>query len=338
MITLDGAEGEGGGQILRTSLALSLITQQPFRIFNIRAGRQKPGLLRQHLTAVHSAATISHAEIHGAELGSRELLFIPGKVQPGNYEFDLGSAGSTTLVLQTILLPLLLSDAPSTLKLEGGTHNPFAPPFEFLERAFLPVLKKMGAPVELKLEKHGFYPGGGGQVSAALTPLKRLEPVDLLDRGPLLARKAIILSAALPPHVAEREAKVLQEYLTLQPENILFRKVSPDRGPGNAVLIEIESETITELFVGFGQRGVPAEQVARKVADEALEYLTANVPVGCHLADQLLLPMALAGSGSFKTVPLSGHSITNMKTIRQFLSIPMVSKELPGGSALVRIG
>ena len=163
MLLIDGSQGEGGGQILRTALGLSLVTGTAFRIEKIRAGRAKPGLLRQHLTAVNAATVIGDALVDGAELGSPALVFRPRSVRPGAYRFAVGTAGSASLVLQTVLPPLLTAGASSILTLEGGTHNPWAPPFDFLARAFLPLLERMGAPVRAAIQRYGFYPAGGGQ-------------------------------------------------------------------------------------------------------------------------------------------------------------------------------
>src|SRR5688572_16449750 len=183
LITIDGSMGEGGGQVLRTSLALSLVTGKPFRIEKIRAGREKPGLLRQHLTAVNAAAAVGGAHVEGAALGSRELDFRPGPAKPGEYRFAVGTAGSATLVLQAVLPALLTARGASTLVLEGGTHNPFAPPFDFLDKAFLPLLRRMGARVEVALERPGFYPAGGGRFQVRVEPVERLERLDLPSRG-----------------------------------------------------------------------------------------------------------------------------------------------------------
>src|SRR6185503_15943515 len=190
MITIDGSQGEGGGQILRTSLTLSLVTGQPFRLENIRAGRQKPGLLRQHLTAVEAARTVGTAEVNGATPGSRTLEFRPGTVTPGNYRFAVGTAGSATLVLQTILPPLLTASGVSTLTLEGGTHNPYAPPFDFLARCFVPLIQRMGPRIDLEMGRPGFYPAGGGKFQARIEPVKRLARFDLMTRGEILQQRA----------------------------------------------------------------------------------------------------------------------------------------------------
>jgi RNA 3'-terminal phosphate cyclase (ATP) len=213
MITIDGSFGEGGGQILRTSLALSLVTGQAFRILNIRAGRSKPGLLRQHLTAVEAAAKVGDAAVDGATLGSKELVFKPGKVTPGDYRFAVGTAGSATLVLQTVLPALIIGKEASRLTLEGGTHNPHAPPYDFLERAFLPLLCKTGPQINVKLERHGFFPAGGGRFTVEITPVERLAPLDLQNRGESKGRSVRAIVSNLSSGVANRELKVVSEKL-----------------------------------------------------------------------------------------------------------------------------
>src|SRR5215510_1529252 len=183
MIEIDGASGEGGGQILRSSLSLAICTGQPFRIANIRANREKPGLMRQHLTAVKAAAEVCAGEVDGAELGSRALTFRPGKLAAGDYSFAIGTAGSCTLVLQTVLPPLLLATETSSIRITGGTHNKGSPPVDFLARAFLPLINRMGPKVNLELVRHGFYPRGGGEIRVDIVPSTKLEPITLLERG-----------------------------------------------------------------------------------------------------------------------------------------------------------
>jgi RNA 3'-phosphate cyclase len=195
MLTLDGSAGEGGGQILRSALALSLLTGTPFRIEKIRARRAKPGLLRQHLTAVQAAARIGSAQVEGAELGSRALTVRPGTVAPGEYHFAIGSAGSACLVVQTVLPPLLLASGPSVLIVEGGTHNPAAPSWDFLARVFFPLLERMGARIRTKLERHGFYPAGGGRLRVEIDPVSTLAPLELLKRGEIAERSARVYRA-----------------------------------------------------------------------------------------------------------------------------------------------
>lgn len=339
MMVIDGSQGEGGGQILRTSLALSLVTGKPVALEKIRAGRAKPGLMRQHLAAVRAAAEISGAEVSGAEPGSQALTFAPGKVRAGNYRFAIGTAGSCSLVLQTVLPGLLSADAPSELEIEGGTHNQLAPPFEFLARVFLPVLERMGAQVELELVRPGFYPAGGGLVRAKVRPVKRWRKLELEERGPVLRRSAVALVSKISNDIGRRELKTLRDRLGLAEEELRIDRVATSPGPGNALLLEVASEAGgSELFSGFGQIGVTAERVAAGVAEEAQEFLAADVPVGRHLADQLLLPMALAGGGRFRTLPLTLHTETNLQVIRKFLPLAMGIQTEPAGTVQVRIG
>src|SRR6185436_8149487 len=246
MIVIDGSQGEGGGQVLRTSLALSLITGQPFRIDHIRAGRKKPGLLRQHLTAVQAAVAISKACVEGDALGSRALTFTPGEVMAGDYAFSVGSAGSATLVLQTVLPPLLLARERSALTLEGGTHNPWAPPFDFLQRVFLPAVNRLGPRVEAALVRPGFYPAGGGRFTATRQPASRLARLDLITRGDIVARRVRALVANLPAHIAEREVSTAARLLNWSDDCGRVEVVADSPGPGNVVFVEVESEHAAE--------------------------------------------------------------------------------------------
>lgn len=321
LIVVNGAFGEGGGQILRTSLALSLVTGKPFRIENIRANRRKPGLRHQHLTAVNAAAQISNAELQGNDLGSTHLSVVPGRVQPGKYYFTVSTAGSGTLVLQTVLPALILAEARSELVIEGGTHNPFAPSFDFLSEAFLPVLCQMGPQISASLHRPGFFPAGGGKFSISIEPTRELSGVELITRGSLKHHHARAMVANLPKHIAERELRVVHQRFSW-PNSCLELIESPKaKGPGNVLTIVIACEHVTEVFTGFGQRGVSAERVAGQVVAEIHEYLDSDVPVGRFLADQLILPMALAGRGKFRTLSLTQHTLTNIEVVRQFLDI-----------------
>ena len=335
MLDLDGSMGEGGGQILRSSLALSMVTGTPVRVRDIRARRARPGLMRQHLTAVQAAARVSGARVEGAEVGSREIAFTPGEVRPGEYRFDIGTAGSTTLILQTLLPALLHAAGPSRLTLEGGTHNPQAPPFDHLERVFLPLLRRMGARIEAVLERPGFYPAGGGRFSVTIDP-SRLSGLELLERGEIRSRRAVSILSALPRHVGERELRHVVRETGWDPASQELREVvSP--GPGNVLLLEIESAALTEIFTGFGERGVPAEEVAARALREMRRYLDAGVPVGEHLADQLLLPLALAGSGAFATLPLSLHAATQIELVPRFLDVRIGVEEEADGRRVVHL-
>ncbi len=328
VLVIDGAVGEGGGQILRTALSLSLCLQRPFHLINIRRHRRKPGLQRQHLAAVHAATAIGRAEVEGADLDSTELSFTPEGIAGGDYRFDIGSAGSTSLVFQTILLPLLMADAPSRLVLNGGTHNPLAPSFEFMQQAFLPLLARMGAKVRLELVRPGYYPVGAGEVRAGIQPCSRLVPLFLEERGAIHSIRAVATLSRLPEHIAERELRVVAEGLGLEPEALSVRHETAARCPGNALQVTVESESCTEVFSAIGQRGLPAEVVAERVVALVRRYLNAGVSVGPYLADQLLLPLALAGSGSFVTVAPDRHTPTNIEVIRQFLPLAIETKAL----------
>ncbi|HVW01430.1 MAG TPA: RNA 3'-terminal phosphate cyclase, partial [Planctomycetaceae bacterium] len=213
MLQLDGSHGEGGGQILRSSLALSIITGKPFHIRKIRAGREKPGLRPAHLAAVNAAAEICGGRTAGVAVGSRDLTFEPGELKPGDYEIDIGTAGSTTLVLQTILPPLLTAAGPSRIVLTGGTHNPFAPPFDFLERSFIPILTRMGPQIALHLERVGFAPKGRGRLVADITPAAQLTPIALTECGELVERRVRAVVAGLPRNIAEREVQTACDVL-----------------------------------------------------------------------------------------------------------------------------
>lgn len=318
MIQIDGSQGEGGGQILRTALALSLVTGKSFVIKNIRAKRPKPGLLRQHLTAVSAAKQIGHAKVRGEELGSTELELIPGKVEAGSYEFSVGTAGSTGLVFQTILPPLLMTQQSSKLTLRGGTHNPFAPPFPFIEKVFRPVIHRMGPKIDTQIGSYGFYPAGGGEIWIDVHPAP-LKKVEFLDRGEVRSVKAEAFFAHIPPHVALRELEAVGRMLDIPEENRFVREIQNSPGPGNMLAVTVESDFGAELFTSFGEQGVRAEAVADKVGKQALRYLKSDAPIGEHLADQLLIPMALAGAGSFRATSMSQHTKTNIDVISMFL-------------------
>jgi RNA 3'-terminal phosphate cyclase (ATP) len=338
MLTIDGSSGEGGGQILRTSLALSLATHTPVRITGIRKGRQRPGLMRQHLTAVRACAKIGHAEIRGDEVGSKEITFSPGEVTPGDYTFEIGTAGSTTLVLQAVLPALLCAKDRSTIRLVGGTDNPMAPTFDFLARAYLPLLSKMGPIVTPELVARGFYPAGGGSFHVTIEPSPSLGRLDLLERGALVKKSVVATVANLPGAIARRELDAANALLGWDAACLRIETLKGAPGPGNVVSIVIESEHVTEVVTGFGEKGRPAEVVGEAAAREALAYLESGVPVGEHLADQLLLPMALAGGGSFRSVAPSSHTTTHLRLLEQILGIRSRVEPLAGGAWLIEVG
>jgi len=327
MITIDGSQGEGGGQILRSALALSLVTGRPFRIENIRAQRKKPGLMRQHLTAVNAAVEVGEASVSGNIIGSSQLTFAPTGLNSGQYLFAVGTAGSCTLVLQTVLPALIVASGPSEILLEGGTHNPAAPPFDFLAGSFLPLLNRMGPSVKASLERSGFYPAGGGRMRVKVTPSGKLEPLHLLQRGGVDVCTARAIIARLPHSIAEREIAVVKDKLAWGDENLKVVETPDSSGPGNVLVLTVASEHVTEVFTGFGEMGVSAETVAGRAVKEVQEYLASGVPVGRHLADQLLLPMALAGGGTFLTLSPTAHTTTNIEVLRYFLDLDVTVKQ-----------
>ncbi len=327
MIRIDGSAGEGGGQVLRSALTLSALTRRSFTIEGIRAGRKRPGLLRQHLAAVQAAAAICEAETDGATPGSTELRFAPRRLAARDVDVAIGGAGSTGLVLQTVLLPLCFADAPSRVVLEGGTHNPMAPPFPYLDRVFLPLLCRMGARVEARLVRPGFYPAGGGRVEVEVEPCAALEPIEIVETAPTTGRLATAIVAHVPRHVGERELHVLASHLGWPESSLRLVEATDSVGPGNVLLAEVERGSTCEMFTSFGSRGVSAERVATDLAREVRSYLSRDAPVGPHLADQLLLPLALAGGGAFVTGPLSLHARTNVEVIARFLDVRFAIEE-----------
>ena len=331
LLTLDGSHGEGGGQILRTALGLSALTGRPFAIEKIRAKRPKPGLMRQHLTCVNAAAEICGATVVGAAIGSTAVTFTPRTVKPGDYRFAIGSAGSTTLVLQTVLPALMLADGPSTITLEGGTHNMHAPPVDFLRDAFVAVVNRMGPRLEISLERYGFYPAGGGRWRVTITPAKALTPLSITERGETIARTATALVAALPGEIAKRELAQVEKMLGWTGAELVIRQLPQDEGPGNVLMLKIQSQHITDLFTAFGQRGLSAENVAHSAVTEARTYLASSAPVGEHLADQLLIPFSLAGSGNFVATCASTHLTTNIAVIEKFLNVRWTVTNVDGG-------
>jgi RNA 3'-terminal phosphate cyclase (ATP) len=321
MILIDGASGEGGGQMLRTALSLSLVTGQPFRIENIRARREKPGLLRQHLTAVLAAAEVGSAKTDGATLGSKTLEFVPGKIRPGNFRFAVGTAGSSTLVFQTILPSLMTASGPSRLTIEGGTHNTMAPPFDFLQKTFLPLLSRMGPKVTVNLERYGFYPAGGGRFVAEIEPCEKLSSLVLTERGEVTHRRVLAIVANLPRNIAQRELDTASHQLNWPADVLEILETRDSPGPGNVVMVEAGSDDVAVVFTGFGRLGASAEKVASEAAGEARAYLASHAVADEHLADQLLLPFALAGSGEFTATKISLHAQTNIEVISLFLPV-----------------
>ena len=321
MIIIDGAKGEGGGQIVRSALTLSLLTGKAFRITNIREKRKNPGLLRQHLTALKAAALISEAKVRGNDIGSSDFFFEPKTIKGGEYKFSIGSAGSTTLILQTVLLPLLSAREPSLVVIEGGTHNPWAPPFDFIEHSFLPLLRSVGASVSVMLERAGFYPAGGGRIRVEINPSEPSAKIDLMSRGALLKRECKAIVTGLSGDIAKRELAAVKKLLKWESHELKISQLPQEYGPGNILLAELQFEKLCSVFCAFGERGVRAENVGQLLGEQLQEYFEVEAAVERHLADQILLPCVWAKGGAFSTLTTSSHFETNLALIRDFVDI-----------------
>jgi RNA 3'-terminal phosphate cyclase (ATP) len=336
-IEIDGAMGEGGGQIFRTSLSMAAVTGRRVRVGNIRAGRSSPGLLRQHLTGLNALHTVCGGAVSGAELGRTEVEVEFGLARHGEYTFSIGSAGSAFLVLQTVMWPLLLSNGPSRLVLEGGTHNSGAPCYEFFANTFAPALAQMGATMRLRLERHGFYPAGGGRVVVDLEPVLGWRRVSWLEAGEVTSRAA----QALVTNQSSTDAvTLLRRVRQVQPWQDVDARPTPapgSRGPGLALVLTLQRTPFAAtVFEPIERRRAIDDAVSAALAEtDALERTAA--PVCEHLADQLLIPMALAGGGTFRATRLSQHTRTNAAVLRQLLDVPIaLTEEL--GTAVVRVG
>jgi len=320
MIEIDAAQGEGGGQILRTALSLSILTQTSVRLMNIRAKRPKPGLMRQHLACVRAAAVIGQAVVKGDELGSSDLYFYPSRVCGGEYEFAIGTAGSCALVLQTVLWPLLFADVPSRVTIDGGTHVGMAPSFEFLKWSFIPSLTKMGMNVEVSLGKHGFYPGGGGKLHANINHWLVRHPLDLQIRGEHLGQQALCLISNLDHNISAKQLSEVVSHLKWPEEDLKHQGLRNSHGIGNALMLSVKTAGHTEVASAYGDKTKSSEYVAQQACDEIKRYLRSDAAIGENLADQLLIPLALVG-GKFSTNRVSEHLITNSTIIELFLCV-----------------
>ncbi len=332
MIVINGSYGEGGGQVLRTSLTLSALLGQPMRIENIRAQRRRPGLQAQHLTGVWAIAQICDAELEGADFGSLNLTFKPrSSPRAGEYSFDVaqarkgGSAGATSLVSQTLLLPLAFAPGQSRLTIRGGTHVAWSPPFHYLKHVYLPTLARMGLDASAEIERWGWYPIGGGEMTAAIRGRRdsQLSSLDLVERGELKRLWGISATSNLPPHISQRQKKRAEGYLQKRgfaPQIEIVDAPSP--GKGTAVFLAAEYEHAVAGFSSLGKRGKPAEKVAEEACREFIAYHQSNACLDKHLADQLILPLALApGPSAFTTCKITPHLLTNVWVVEQFLDV-----------------
>jgi len=322
-IKIDGSYGEGGGQILRTALSLSAILKRPTIIYNIRAGRRNPGLQPQHLKGVEALAKVTNAEVEGLKIGSERVIFIPKEICPGDYRFDVGTAGSVSLVLQALLLPLCLSHQKSRLTLVGGTHVPWSPPYHYLTEVLFPTLHLMGTHIKGRIERWGWYPKGGGVVEVEIEPTKGLKAVSLNERGSLKRLRGVSAISNLPKHVAQRQRdhliRLIEKDLKMVVEVDRLEEV-PAYGVGSFLFLIAEFEKVIAGFSSLGERGKPAEKVAEEVAYSFKRYLNTGGCLDHHLADQLVPFMALAkGNFTFTTDRVTNHLLSNLWVIQNFL-------------------
>lgn len=337
-ITVDGSQGEGGGQILRTSLSLSALTGRPVEIIRIRAGRSRPGLQPQHLASVRAAAGLCAAQLEGVEIGSVRLRFSPqSPPAPGVYHFAIGTAGAAALVMQTVLLPLALAPDLSRVVVTGGTHVSHAPTADYLERVYLPTLARHGLAASCASPRAGFFPKGGGVVQAEVAGGAVLQPVTQAERGTLRSLTALVVTAGLPATVAERGAAAMRQALgRVAGELSIEMREVPSVGPGAAVLLVADCEGGLAGFSALGERGKRMEDVAGDACRAFHEWWETGAACEEHLADQLVLPMALTpGESRWTTSRVTDHLRTVLKIVPLFLPVQATLTENMDGSGLV---
>lgn len=323
LVEIDGSYGEGGGQILRTALALSAILKKPMALFHIRSKRKNPGLQAQHLAAVEALARVTEAQTEGVKFGSQRIIFIPQKILSGIYKFEIRSAGSVTLLVQAIFLPLCFSGGISRVTLIGGTHVQWSPSFHYLSEVVLPTLERIGVSARAALKKWGFYPTGGGRIELAINPVRGLKPISLVDRGALKKIHGVSAISNLPRHVADRQKEQalrrIQSELQIEAEITVLDNV-PSNGTGSFLFLLAEYEMGVAGFSSLGARGRPAEKVADQAVDSLKDYLLSDGCIDPYLADQLVPFMALAtGNSSFTTTRITEHLLTNLWVTQRFL-------------------
>ncbi|MGQ9587169.1 MAG: RNA 3'-terminal phosphate cyclase [Thermoplasmata archaeon] len=320
MIDIDGSLGEGGGQILRTSISLSAVTGQPARIANIRAGRPNPGLSPQHVTSIEAVAQLCDAEVDGLFAGSKEVVFKPGTLAGGEFEFDVGTAGSVSLVIQSCLVPAVMSKSRVVMTVKGGTDVKWSPPIDFMRIAHFPILAKFGPACDLELISRGFYPEGGGEVRAEVSPVTKLLPVELGVRGKVLAIEGVAYAQNLPDHVVSRMRHAALKKLLDFREVAVESDLRKGRSTGAGIVLAARCENTIVAESALGARGIRSETLGEECAKDLLETLRSGATVDQHMLDQILPYMALAGGGSRVLAEgMTSHAETNIIVIERFL-------------------
>jgi RNA 3'-terminal phosphate cyclase (ATP) len=343
MIEIDGSIGEGGGQILRTSVALSALTLTPVIVKNIRAKRDKPGLRNQHVTAIKAVAAVADADVEGLELGSSEIIFVPKRRKGGTFVFDIGTAGSTTLVLQALLPVLAFSEGQSNVTLIGGTNNPMAPQIDYFLHVLNPMLFRMGFSYELTLVRRGFYPRGGGIITVAVEPISSVEPINVVEVGSLGIIYGISHSTNLPEHVAYRQAGAAKAFLEHAGYPDAVIDVEPwregeGRSAGSGIVLWAETST-GGIISGdaLGERGKPAEKVGRDAAADLVKQLGTGAPVDRHLGDQLIIWMAMARwPSTIRPAEITLHALTTIKIVEHVTGCKFAVKGYEGTSGVIQ--
>ncbi|RLI24811.1 MAG: RNA 3'-phosphate cyclase [Candidatus Hecatellales archaeon] len=327
-VEVDGSLLEGGGQILRTSVALSALTGRPARIFNVRAKRNPPGLRLQHLAAIRSVAMLTDAEVEGLEVGSLEVGFNPKTIKGGSFSFDVGSAGSITLILQALAPVAAYAPSPVELEIVGGTNTKWSPPVEYLEEVLLPTLRRMGFEGRVETVRRGFYPQGGGIVKAFFKPVHALKPLEMVSQSRITRIRGLAYSCRLPRHVSERMAHAARRMLEnagysldLEMEVLQHGNSKCSVGPGCGIILIAEFENGDIMAAdSLGEKGKPAEKVGREAAESLLSQIGTGAPVDTHLADQLIVWMALAeGVSKIRAAKLSLHTLTAIEVCKTFM-------------------
>lgn len=340
MLEIDGSMGEGGGQILRSALALSLLTGKAFHLRKIRANRKpKAGLRPQHLASVRAAASIGSAKIAGASVDSSDLTFEPGPIVPGDYRFAIGTAGATALVLHTIYLPLAWqASGPSRVILEGGTHVSTSPCFHFLDTTWRAYMERLGLRIRLEMTRPGFYPRGGGEVIVYIQPCTELHGLNLRQGIDVTRATGFSAGAGVPEHVAKRQARRATERLKRKGIDAEIELQTWEGGPGSVLGIVIDTAPMPAFFFGLGARGKPAETVADEAAEQAIAFAGARAPVDAHSADQLLLPLCFSNDASeFHVQAITRHLTTNIAVIGMFVERTIVCQGEEGSRGTVTI-